>query len=65
MCEGCWTYNIVKKPRCKHIPMKDNKQCPCSICLVKTMCNKVCEEFAIYTDIPKQFWDIIEEIYVK
>ena len=33
---------------CRHIPIRDSKMCPCSVCLVKAMCKKRCDEFKVF-----------------
>ena len=62
ICQGCWSTMKCNDiwPTCKNVHIKDYKDCPCAKCLVKSMCSDVCEEFAIYTDIPKHFWDMIK-----
>jgi len=48
-CEGCLSYSkVIGKPRCslKRISyIREELTCPCSICLVKGVCNTDCEEF--------------------
>ena len=49
ICIGCPINNDdIGILSCGLITTKDNKQCPCTICLVKTMCNAACEEFKDY-----------------
>ena len=50
LCEGCnsnsFSINVNREICiCNTLPIKDNKTCPCSICIVKSMCQNVCEEF--------------------
>ncbi len=48
-CEGCVT--VV---RCKYT-QKDHDKCPCRICLIKVMCEKICEEYLQFTgDVYRQ-----------
>lgn len=48
ICKGC--KSIIQFHSCIVPPIKNGKICPCSICLVKTMCNEPCEEFKIHAD---------------
>ncbi len=50
LCKGCKSYwNIYKNElNCSVDPIKDNKQCPCTVCLIKGMCRESCEEFREY-----------------
>jgi hypothetical protein len=61
-CKGClaltWARSVI---RCS-ISIKDGKVCPCSICLVKSMCRDICEEFINFTAL-KFRSHIIKEIY--
>ena len=54
ICEGCshYIYNADMANAtviCNTFPIKDNKKCPCSICIVKSMCTTMCDEFKSYT----------------
>jgi len=41
-CKGC---NLYKVCYAIHVLRVSNKGCPCTICLVKMMCNQRCNEF--------------------
>ena len=45
ICDGCRDY-ILKE--CSIPIIYNNKQCPCSTCLVKIMCVDLCDEFDSY-----------------
>ena len=47
MCIGCITYvnEVISFGGGIVCPFKTHKQCPCSICLVKSMCDRICEDF--------------------
>lgn len=57
-CKGCRSYSqMVEKPSCsiRRIPyIPEGLVCPCSICLVKGMCNKPCEEFIKFVERLKE-----------
>ena len=49
-CKGCRSFNR-KRELCSsgiNPQMLEIKQCPCSICLVKTMCSRGCQDFQDY-----------------
>ena len=52
ICEGCASYKIFgmneKAIPCIVSPIKGNKQCPCLICLIKSMCENSCKEYREY-----------------
>jgi len=41
ICEGCRDYDINRD--CSFGPCYNGKICPCSTCLVKMICNSVCD----------------------
>ncbi len=45
-CEGCIIY-LPEFEACAAVnkPVKYIKWCPCRTCLIKPMCNRVCEEY--------------------
>jgi hypothetical protein len=43
-CEGCATLGSTNS--CSYC--NDKLTCPCSICLIKAMCNESCDEFEEY-----------------
>jgi len=47
-CKGCYTNNNLKdRLNCSMIyRVREGSICPCSICLVKSVCNHECEDFA-------------------
>ena len=50
-CEGCRTLVLDTKPYCKAgVYRKDEKDCPCGNCLIKSMCTKSCDIFNEFTD---------------
>ena len=55
MCQGCST---KRGWLCDQPPVKNNKDCPCVSCIVKTMCSDMCKDYAIYANIPKYYWEI-------
>ena len=51
ICEGCKSLKSKHLGiyKCGTVPFKkDNKQCPCLICLIKSMCTIACQEFKDY-----------------
>jgi hypothetical protein len=51
-CKGCKTYihhylppNDAAVYGCDHIPFNQDGDCPCSICIIKAMCHRCCENF--------------------
>jgi hypothetical protein len=63
ICPGCLTYNEVEKVReqqkedghvdgaqCTIPPYNKGKVCPCSKCLVKMMCENMCEDLLQYKE---------------
>jgi len=48
ICKGCMS--IIQFRTCTVEPIKNNKHCPCSLCLVKTMCSEPCEDFKKHAD---------------
>ena len=40
MCKGCNLYKI-----CSYAVKLDNKDCPCSTCLIKMVCGKSCKDY--------------------
>lgn len=43
-CEGCRSSYILDDGYYCIIFIEDPKNCPCSECLIKTMCSKQCDE---------------------
>ena len=54
-CEGCRTYVNSKGniPLCDLNPIKEGAICPCTSCLIKGMCNTICDLFAIYQHLER------------
>jgi hypothetical protein len=48
-CKGCLTYN-KKDDKCIAFVPNLKGECPCSHCLVKTMCDDGCNKYDEYTD---------------
>lgn len=58
-CEGCISYrphrDIGDQCGDEAIPhISETLSCPCSICIVKTMCNNSCEDFHDYKKLCKK-----------
>ena len=58
ICRGCLTYSMevyeqIGYPRCWRIPSKDGEVCPCSMCIVKTMCREKCENLKRYIHLAR------------
>jgi len=48
-CEGCCVRHLQGED-CDFIKNNTNGSCPCTICVVKTMCQDWCESFVEWTD---------------
>jgi hypothetical protein len=46
-CEGCIADKMYSFD-CEHKPW--NANCPCTICLIKVMCQITCDEFKTFSD---------------
>jgi len=44
-CEGCFTYEKYPTHGCRQC---EGLTCPCSVCIVKGMCNTPCEALVHY-----------------
>jgi len=61
ICQGCKSYIISDDKQgvitvC-HIPHKRNGNiCPCSVCLIKSMCTKHCDKFGLYAGTGNTSW---------
>ena len=44
-CKGCPSNTYYKDGSCKFNAYNDCGQCPCSVCIVKVMCQDVCDDF--------------------
>ncbi len=60
MCKGCKTHDSgttlleqgMSAPICMSSPHMDlNTTCPCSVCLIKGVCNEICDEFSFYLNL--------------
>ena len=53
-CSGCISYEMTKTHEdyapCSNIPFIKDYECPCISCLIKGMCNAVCEPFLVYIE---------------
>jgi len=50
ICSGCHSYMNMSEYDFCHIPHKVNGEpCPCSICLIKTVCDKPCKKLLNYS----------------
>ena len=51
-CKGCFEYNIGNDGYpswCPVVPSKDDRDCPCGVCLVKMLeCEEPCQEWYDY-----------------
>ena len=51
-CEGCFgldpVFLVLAEGACIYSRFNKYGECPCSTCLVKMMCNNLCEEFIIF-----------------
>jgi hypothetical protein len=47
-CKGCHTYNHLTIS-CSASIINNSDKCPCRICLIKTVCNKACGEYRIFS----------------
>lgn len=50
-CIGCTSYRSHRKHKCgdEAIPqISETEQCPCRLCLIKTMCSNGCKAFHDY-----------------
>lgn len=66
-CKGCESYSY-SEDRCRlgiKLKISNTEQCPCSICLIKSMCNgRVCDEFLEYEEksrVLKKVWGRMEK----
>jgi len=50
----CWRYRYInddgttKIVPCYTLPFIEDKICPCSSCIIKSICNDLCEDYAEY-----------------
>ncbi len=47
-CEGCASHGPAVRGCLqlgRYVPIEDISNCPCSECLVKTMCRWICEDY--------------------
>jgi len=51
-CFGCLTYKDDDGDYCEYCVHNNVSEglCPCSICIVKTMCNEGCDDFGKWTN---------------
>lgn len=56
-CEGCYTRMTNGNESCRYIV--NDGSCPCSECIVKSMCNDSCEDFSEYVHIERRKQKII------
>ena len=50
-CAGCRAYESKKSDdfaSCNHVPYIKNYYCPCVSCLIKGVCNSVCDNYTLY-----------------
>ncbi len=52
--EGCW--GCYTRDMCKRAKHDESLNCPCKMCLIKSMCNTPCEEY-------KKFWGLEHDFY--
>ncbi len=55
ICKGCASYINERGDRlhCNTVHKKNGHACPCSTCLVKSMCEQQCDDFKIYSGSDK------------
>ena len=41
----------IAEPIVRDVDDKEMARCPCEICVVKTMCQELCTEYSVYTDL--------------
>jgi len=47
MCQGCFSKMSYRwMTYCSQLSIEHRDQCPCVICLVKSMCNITCEDYS-------------------
>ena len=42
-CRGCYTFN-----ECGIVNREDADECPCGICLIKVICDKMCSHYSTF-----------------
>lgn len=47
-CEGCRSMWVLEDNYVCVLFLEDQDNCPCSICLVKIMCTKMCDEMKLF-----------------
>ena len=51
-CEGCLSLIQSKYDSyCSYSKYNDSGECPCCTCIVKVMCNDLCEKFCTFSKI--------------
>lgn len=48
-CKGCAGFEI--KSNCQLIIGNRDKDCPCKVCLIRSMCIDTCKEYKVYASI--------------
>jgi len=66
ICKGCKSYLVLrsndKLTVCTSPHKKNGKACPCSICLIKSMCMISCDELTSYVN-PNTYYNTYYEEY--
>jgi hypothetical protein len=50
VCKGCHSFSLINKDRiCRMEHKRNGYNCPCSTCLIKMVCNEMCEKALIHS----------------
>lgn len=64
-CFGCVAYNTLSNPKdkvqCAFSFSNIDGRCPCTTCIVKVLCNEICDLFVDYCDKTRR--DVHDTIY--
>lgn len=44
-CEGCRSYAGIDSMYCSYMKFNQNSKCPCTLCIVKMVCLKACQDW--------------------
>jgi hypothetical protein len=56
-CTGCHSYSSKPGSACILIKHNQKGKCPCTLCIVKTMCDDACQSFIQFENLyRKQEW---------
>jgi hypothetical protein len=56
-CKGCRTYMIepYRLFPCRFQEVNKSGECPCCTCIVKVMCNSMCEDFKAFSELERNY----------